>query len=141
MFPNSIWIAFTFPTIMQLLAGPWQLLKTTFTIWVGGLDNQEYLIKCNIFSQWIPHGVLIFNSFLCFFNSSTTGLRFTRRRIYIGNTLSLVSPKMLSSGSSHLLLYFAAWISNWLGKMKTLSVHIGSVIHFNLKTCFTEFPL
>lgn len=118
-FPNSICTSFTFPTTAQLLAGLLKLPKTTFIVWMGGLDNWEYLIKCDIFFQCILHGALIFNSILCFFNSRTTGLEFTNRKSHHGDTLTLVSPKKLSSGSSHLLLYFAAWVPNQLGKMKT----------------------
>lgn len=140
-FPNSIWTSFTFPTMAQLLA---ELPKATFTVWMGGFDNWEYLIKCNIFFQCILHGALIFNSNLCFFNSRTTGLEFANRKNYHGDTFTLVSPKMLSSGSSQLLLCFAAWVPSQVGKMKTFPLHGGSVINFSLKSysvhC-TEVPL
>lgn len=129
-FLNSIWSSFTLPTMAQLLA---ELPKSTFIVWMGGFNNWEYLIKCNIFFQRILHGALIFNSNLCSFSSRTTGLEFANRESPHGDTLTLVSPKMLSSGSSHLLLCFAAWVPSQVGKMQTLPLHGDSGINFSLK--------
>lgn len=60
---SSFQIVFALHLLFQLLLViSWAVAaskKPLFTVWVGGLDNWEFLIKCNMFFPWILHGALI----------------------------------------------------------------------------------